>query len=148
MCRNLIEPYQTAASQRKHSCTCVRGDRTSSDCIFTGDRRSKGALCTSYMRFKHSEPQRSYLNYILSEIAWYRDFFHTSSGWFDWTEPSPTTSVQRKDTRCAGSNIHQFREIQAHRSSSNLLYLHHHRDSKVFRFLLHKFGVVRGPNLL
>ena len=33
--------------------------------------------------------------------------------------------------------------VQAHRTSSNLLELHPHRDSKVYRVLLHEFGVVR-----
>ena len=54
----------------------------------------QGAICTSLMRFKHIEPHRTFSNYILTEIARYIDFFHTSSGWFDWTEPSLTTSLQ------------------------------------------------------
>ena len=33
--------------------------------------------------------------------------------------------------------------VQAHRTSSNLLEPHHHRDSKVCRVLPHEFGVVR-----
>ena len=63
----------------------------------------QGALCTSSMRFKHIEPHRTFLNYILTEIARYIDFFHTSSGWFDCTEPSPTTSLQgiQDEVRCA-----------------------------------------------
>ena len=32
--------------------------------------------------------------YILTEIARCLDFFHMSSGWFDSTEPSQTTSLQ------------------------------------------------------
>ena len=46
------------------------------------------------MRFKHIEPHRTFSNYILTEIARYIDFFHKSSGWFDWTEPSLTISLQ------------------------------------------------------
>ena len=33
--------------------------------------------------------------------------------------------------------------VQAHRTSSNLLEPHHHRDSKVWRVLPNEFGVVR-----
>ena len=91
-----------------HEFGVVRLDRTFSDCIFTGDRRSEGAICTSWMRFKHIEPHRTFSNYILkhiephrtfsnyilTEIARYIYFFYTSLGWFDWTEPSPTTSLQ------------------------------------------------------
>ena len=54
----------------------------------------QGAICTSSGRFKRIEPQRTFSNYIQTQRARYIDFFHTSSGWFDWTEPSPTTSLQ------------------------------------------------------
>ena len=50
------------------------------------------ATCTSLMRFRHIEPHRTFSNYIL--ISRYIEFFYTSSGWFDCTEPSPTTSLQ------------------------------------------------------
>ena len=33
--------------------------------------------------------------------------------------------------------------VQAHRTSSNLLELHPDRDSKVYKFVLYEFGVVR-----
>ena len=46
------------------------------------------------LRFKHIEPHRTLSNCFLTEIARYRDFFYMSSGWFDWTEPSLTTSLQ------------------------------------------------------
>ena len=39
--------------------------------------------------------------------------------------------------------MHRFGEVQAHRTSSNLLELHPNRDIKVYRVLLHEFGVVR-----
>ena len=102
----------------------VRLDRTFSDCIFTGEQRSEGARCTSWMRFKHSEPhrtfsnyslkhiepQQTFSNYILTELARSLDFFHTSSGWFDWTEPSLTTSLQGielvQGALCTGSGEH------------------------------------------
>ena len=102
----------------------------------------QGAKCTSWMRFKHIEPHRTFSNCSLTEIARYIDFFHSSSGWFDCTEPSPTTSLQGIQ-RCAGCTMHRFGEVQAHRTSSNLLDLHPHRDSKVSRLLSHEFGVVR-----
>ena len=38
--------------------------------------------------------------------------------------------------------MHWFRVVQADRTSSNLLELHHCRESKVCRVLLHEFGVV------
>ena len=39
--------------------------------------------------------------------------------------------------------MHRFGEVRAQRTLSNLLYLHHHRDSKVDSVLLHEVGVVR-----
>ena len=69
-------------------------------------RRSEGALCTSWMRFKHIEPQRTVSNYILTEIARYLDFFHTRSGWCDWTDHSLTTSTG--DSTSAGCSMHRF----------------------------------------
>ena len=47
------------------------------------------------------------------------------------------------DTRCAGCKMHRLGEVQAQRTSSNLLELHPHRDSKVYRLLSQEFGVVR-----
>ena len=64
-----------------------------------GIEGGQGAICTSSMRFKHIKPHRTFSNYIFTEIARYIEFFYTSSGWFDWTEPSLTTSLQ--DT-CSG----------------------------------------------
>ena len=113
----------------------VRLDRTFSDCMFTGDRRSEGALCTSWMRFKHIkphltflnyilkhiEPQRTFSNYLLTEIARYKDFFHTSSGLFAWTEPSPTTSLQGlrgvQGALCTSSG--RFNHIEPPRTTSS-----------------------------
>ena len=66
-----------------HEFGVVRLNRTFSACIFTGDRRSEGAICTSWVRFKHIEPHRTSSNYKLTEIARYIEFFYTSSGWFD-----------------------------------------------------------------
>ena len=105
----------------------------------------QGAKCTSWMRFKHIEPHRTFSNCILIEIARYIDFFHSSSGWFDCTEPSQTTSLQGiqgvQGAICTGSG--RFKHIEPHRTSSNLLELHTHRDSKVYRLISQEFGVVR-----
>ena len=54
--------------------------------IFTGVRGARG---TSWRRFKHSEPQRTFSNDTLTELARYLAFFRKRSGWFDCTEPSP-----------------------------------------------------------
>ena len=61
--------------------------------------------------------------------------FHKISGWFDFTEPSLTTSLQGKQG-VQGA----FAVVRGGSSSSNL---HHLRDSKVCRVLSHEFGVVR-----
>ena len=102
----------------------------------------QGAICTSLMRFKHIEPHRTFSNYILTEISRYIEFFYTSSEWFDCTEPSPTTSLQGiqgvQGAICTGSG--RFKHIEP---LLNLLELHLHRDNKVYRVLLHEFGVVR-----
>ena len=39
--------------------------------------------------------------------------------------------------------MHSLDEVPAHRTSSNLLDLQPHRDSTVYRLLVHEFGVVR-----
>ena len=84
----------------------------------------QGAICTSWMRFKHIEPHRTFSNYTLTEIARYLDFFHTSSGWFDCTEPSPTTSLQGiqsvQGAICTGSG--RFKHIEPHRTFSNYIF--------------------------
>ena len=61
-----------------------------------------------------------------------------SSGWFDYTELSLTTSLQGKQGVQGAYGV-----VQVHRTSSNLLELHYCRDSKVCGVLLHEFGVVR-----
>ena len=61
-----------------------------------------------------------------------------SSGGFDCTEPSLSTSLQGMQ-----GVMHLFGVVQAHRTSSNLLEPHHYKDSKVCKVLSHEFGVVR-----
>ena len=45
---------------------------------------------------KHIEPHRTYSNHNITEIANCGEVCHMSSGWFDCTEPSPSTSLQGK----------------------------------------------------
>ena len=114
--------------------------RTFSIYIVTGETRSAGCLCTSSGCFKHIEPRRTFPNHIIKEIARCVEFCHTSSGWFDCTEPSLSTSLQGQ--QCMQGDVHLFGVVQAHRTSSNLE-PHHYKDSKVCRVLSHEFGVVR-----
>ena len=83
----------------------------------------QGAICASWMRLKHIEPYQTFLNYTLTEIARYLDFFHMSSGWFDCTEPSPTTSLQGiqgvEGAIC--TSLGRFKHIEPHRSFSNFI---------------------------
>ena len=83
----------------------------------------QGAICTSWMRFKHSESHRTFSNCSLTEIARYIDFFHLSLGWFDCTEPSPTTSLQGiqgvQGALCTGSG--RFKHIEPRQTFSNYI---------------------------
>ena len=78
------------------------------------------------------------LNHIITEIAKCVEFCHMSSGWFDGTEPSLSTSLQVQQGM--QGVVHLF---GVHRISSNLLEPHHYKDSKVCRVLSHEFWVVR-----
>ena len=69
------------------------------------------------------------------------EFYHTSSVWFDCTEPSLTTSLQGKH-----GVLHAYALVRGCSSASNLLETSRTtslRDSKVCRVLSHEFGVVR-----
>ena len=106
----------------------------------------QGAICTGSMRFKHIEPHRTLSNCIFTEIARYIEFFYTSSGWFDWTEPSPTTSLQGiqgvQGAICTGSG--RFKHIEHHRTFSNYILTEIARFIDFFyRRLSREFGVVR-----
>ena len=69
-------------------------------------------------------------NYILTEKARYIGFFIRSYGWFDYTEPSPTTSVQGVQgvhgAKCTGSG--RFTHIEPHRTFSNYSFTEKARD--------------------
>ena len=141
--------------------------------LVSGIEGKQGALCTSLTRFKHIEPHRPFSTCVLTELARYKDFFHTSSGRCDWTKASLTPSLRGiqgvQGALC--TSLMRFKQVQArcrevcHRSSlclnhpervhkhpahlvsqrtsSNLHEPQHHRKSKVYRGLSHEFGVVR-----
>ena len=88
--------------------------------------------------FECIEPPRTFLNYIITERARCVELFYMSSEWLDCTEPSLTTSLEGKQGVQGAYAL-----VRVHRTSSNLLELHHYRESKVCRVLLHEFGVVR-----
>ena len=89
-----------------HEFGVVRLYRTFSMYIVTGETRSAGCLCNRSGWFKHSEPDRTYSNHNITEIArcgevchlssMCGEVCHRSSGWFDCTEPSLSTSLQGK----------------------------------------------------
>ena len=101
----------------------------------------QGAICTCLGWFKHIEPPRTFLNHIITKIKRCVEFCYKSSGWFDCTEPSLSTSLQEKEGM--QGVVHLFGVVQTHRTSSNLLELHHYKDSKVCRVLSQEFWVVR-----
>ena len=84
----------------------VRLYRTFSMYFVTGETRSAGCLCNRSGWFKHIEPDRTYSNYNITEIArcgevchlssMCGEVCHMSSGWFACTEPSLATSLQGK----------------------------------------------------
>ena len=94
---NLLEPHHCKDSKvcrvLSHEFGVVRLYRTFSNYIFTGEAR---CLCTSSGWFKCIKPPRTFSNHIIAEIARRVEFFHMSSGWFDCTELSLTTSLQGK----------------------------------------------------
>ena len=84
---NLLELHSHRDSKvyrlLSHKFGMVRLDRTFSNYSLQGIQGVQGAICTSSARFNHSEPHRTFSNYILTELARYLDFLYTSSGWFD-----------------------------------------------------------------
>ena len=122
----LIEPSLTTALQRYLECfytssgwfDCTEPSPTTS---LQGIQGVQGAICTGSGRFKHIEPPRTFSNFLLTAIAMYIDCFHMSAGWFDCTEPSPTTSLQGiegvQGAICTGSG--RFKHFEPHRTFSN-----------------------------
>ena len=102
--------------------------------IVTGETRSAGCLCTSSGWFKHIEPHRTYSNHNITEIARCGEVCHMSSGWFDCTEPSLSTSLQGKQ------GVHgTYALVQGGSSTSN------HFITEIARcgVFTHEFGVIR-----
>ena len=64
--------------------------------LSTEETKCTGFLWTSSRWFKHIEPRRTFPNHIITEIERFVEFCHMSSGWFDCTEPSLSTSLQGK----------------------------------------------------
>ena len=97
---NSLEPHHYRDSKvcrvLSHEFRVVRLHRTFSIYIVTGETRCAGCLCTSSGRFKHIEPRRTFPNCIITEIVRCVEFCHMSSGWFDCTEHSLSTSLQGK----------------------------------------------------
>ena len=118
-----VEPPRTHVTKLSTPCYLCEDVVPSLTTSLQGIQGVQGAICTSWMRFKHIEPHRTFSNYILTEIARYLDFFHLSSGWFDCTEPSPTTSLQGiqgvQGAKCTGSG--RFKHIEPHRTFSNFI---------------------------
>ena len=77
-----------------------------------GKQGVQGAYALVRGWFKHIEPRRTFPNHIIREIARCVEFCHMSSGWFDHTEPSLSTSLQGKQG--VQGVVHLFRVVQAH----------------------------------
>ena len=94
-----IEPPRTSIVRDKAMCGefCHRslgwfdGNRTFSSYIVTG---CAGSLCPKVGWFKPIEPQRTFSYHSITKVARCEEFCHSSLGWFDFTEPSVSTSLQ------------------------------------------------------
>ena len=81
----------------------VRLYRTFCSYIVTGETWCAGCLCPSSGWFKHIESllephqhRARKVRRVSTELARCEEFCHKSSGWFNCTEPSVSTSVQGK----------------------------------------------------
>ena len=110
----------------------VRLYRTFSIYIVIGETSCAGCLCTSSGWFKHTEPLRTFSNYILTEILLFA-YSRVNVGRLVTCTKWGTKEIKGAYALVRG----------AHRTSSNLLEPHHYRDSKVCRVLSNEFGVVR-----
>ena len=109
----------------------VRLYQTFSMYIVTGETRSAGCLCNSSGWFKHIEPDRTYSNHNITEIARCGEVCHMSSlcgevchmrsGWFDCTEPSLSTALQGKQGVQGAYAL-----VRGGSSTSNLIEPTHH----------------------
>ena len=90
-----IEPFRTIERYIDFFHTCLgwfdKTEPSPAIYICSGIQGVQDAICTSSGRFEHIEPSRTIERYI--------DFFHTCLGWFDCTEPFPTTSLREYKVR-------------------------------------------------
>ena len=97
---NLLKPQHHGDSKvwrgLSHELGVVRLYQIFSIYIIAGETRCAGCLCTSSGWFKHIEPYRTYSNHKITEIARCEEVCHMSSGWFDCTTLSLSTSLQGK----------------------------------------------------
>ena len=124
-----IEPYRTFSN---HIITeiarCVefchmsfRGGSTVPNLLYLHRYRCNKVcrvLCTCW---GYIESPRTFSNHIITKIARYVEFCHMSSGWFDCTEPSLSTSFTG-ETRCTGclcTCSGWFKHIEPRRIFSN-----------------------------
>ena len=115
--------------------------RTFCDYSFTGATRRAG----------HLQPERTFLNYIVTEVARYREVSYRRSGRVDRTEPSLPTSLQGMEgvqcVRCTSSM--RIEQIEPHRTFST--YRFAKRASFVHKvclmFYTPKWGGSSTPNL-
>ena len=94
---NLLEPHHYRDSKvcrvLSHEFWGVRLYRTFSIYIVTGETRYAGCCA---LVLGGSSTRRTFPNHIITEIVKCVEFCHMSSGWFNHTEPSLSTSLQGK----------------------------------------------------
>ena len=95
----------------------VRLDQTFSDDSSSGATRCAG--CIMHL-FGEVQAPRTSSHYLFTEIARYKEFFYTSSGWIDWTKPSLTTSLQGLQGVQGASctSWRRFKHIEPHHTFS------------------------------
>ena len=97
VCRGLSQAFRVVRLYRTFSSYILAGETRCAGCyIVTGETKRAGCFCKSSGWFKHIEPHRTYSNHNITEIERCGEVCHMSSGWFDCTEPSLSTSLQGK----------------------------------------------------
>ena len=103
----------------------VRLYQTFSNNISSGIQGMQDAICTTLERLEHIDRTLSNLLELhTNKDRRYIDFFHTCSGWFDKTEPSPAiyicSGIQGvQDAICTSSG--RFEHIEPFRTFSNYI---------------------------
>ena len=116
-----IQPDNKEYRDLLHTFGVVRLYRTFSIYIVIGETRCAGCLCTRSGWFKHIEPL---LNLLGLQLHRNNKDYRGLLNEFGVVRPYRTFSNYSSsgDTRCARCYLHRFGEVQAHRTSSNLLY--------------------------